>query len=193
MTWTPLGPDAWTIEPIAPELAESLARFPGVRDAWPCADRLAIEVETGFDREAFLAHLATLASDPSPQREIVIGARYDGPDLEAVAESLGLSPEDVIRLHAEAVYTCVAVGFCPGFGYLAGLPAELSGLPRRANPRSLVTAGSIAIAGERTAIYPLDRPGGWNLIARTDETMVDVGARLFRLRTGDRVRFRRVG
>lgn len=112
-----------------------------------------------------------------------------GPDLERVAAHAGLSPAEVVRLHAGAEYVVSMVGFAPGFPYLAGLPEQLA-TPRRATPRLKVPAGSVGIAGRQTGVYPQETPGGWQLIGRTPR-------RLFRpdaeppalLRLGDRVRF----
>lgn len=91
----------------------------------------------------------------------------DGPDLDEVAAMLGLIPADVIELHAGARYRILFLGFAPGFAYLGGLPSELA-TPRRASPRERVAAGSVGIAGEQTAVYPIAMPGGWQLIGRTD-------------------------
>jgi inhibitor of KinA len=114
---------------------------------------------------------------------------YDGPDLEAVAKETGLTPQRVIELHGRPIYRVFLVGFVPGWAYLGPLPDELV-LPRRSVPRTQVPAGSVAIAGQETGIYPLDSPGGWHLIGRTP-------VRLFLpdsdppslFRAGDRVKF----
>jgi inhibitor of KinA len=91
----------------------------------------------------------------------------DGPDLAEVAVRTGLSEDDVVRLHAGAEYRVFCVGFVPGFPYLGMLSEELA-LPRRSTPRLRVPAGSVAIAGRQTGIYPSDTPGGWHVIGRTD-------------------------
>ena len=91
----------------------------------------------------------------------------DGPDLAEVAARTGLAEDDVVRLHAGAEYRVFCVGFVPGFPYLGMLPEELA-LPRRPTPRLRVPAGSVAIAGRQTGIYPSDTPGGWHVIGRTD-------------------------
>jgi KipI family sensor histidine kinase inhibitor len=136
---------------------------------------------------AWIAALATAADDPEPGRDIALPAAYRGPDLADVATALGLPPDEVCALHAAATYTVETMGFSPGFAYLAGLPAALE-LPRRTTPRTRVPAGSIAIAGLQTAVYPFDSPGGWHLIGSV------VGVKMFGpdgplLQLGDRVRF----
>jgi inhibitor of KinA len=113
-------------------------------------------------------------------------------DLKRVAEHLGLSEEEVIRLHTSTIYTVYAIGFCPGFPYLGYLPAELSGVPRLPSPRLRVEAGSVGLTGRQTGIYTEERPGGWNIIGRTPLEMVNVAEGYFPLRTGDRVRFVRI-
>src|SRR5579859_2922390 len=89
-----------------------------------------------------------------------------GEDLQALAQSRGLSADEVIALHSGATYHVHMLGFVPGFAYLGGLDARLA-MPRRDTPRPRVPAGSVAIAGEQTAVYPLDTPGGWQIIGRT--------------------------
>ena len=114
---------------------------------------------------------------------------YDGPDLEAVAGACGLSPGRVVDLHTRPIYRVFLVGFVPGWAYMGPLADELV-LPRRPAPRTQVPAGSVAIAGQETGIYPLVSPGGWHLIGRTS-------VRLFLpdsdppslFRAGDRVKF----
>lgn len=112
-----------------------------------------------------------------------------GPDLAYVAELLGLAPEEVVALHAGQDYTVYAIGFAPGFAYLGYLPQALCGVPRLARPRLRVEPGSVGLTGTQTGVYPLPRPGGWPLIARTPLVMVDVLAGYFPLAVGDRVRF----
>lgn len=113
-----------------------------------------------------------------------------GPDLAQVSEHSGKSAEEVVSLHSGTEYLVHAIGFTPGFPYLGGLPEELR-IPRRSTPRQRVPAGSVAIGGSQTGIYPVDSPGGWHIIGRTSIA-------LFRplmkpaalLRPGDRVRFK---
>jgi inhibitor of KinA len=113
-------------------------------------------------------------------------------DLPRVCESTGLSADEVIRLHTATTYTVYAVGFVPGFPYLGYLPKELCGVGRLPSPRVRVEPRSVGLTGRQTGIYPLARPGGWNLIGRTPLTIVDVVAGFFPLRVGDTVRFERI-
>ena len=114
---------------------------------------------------------------------------YDGPDLQAVAESAGITAARVAELHQRPIYRVFLVGFVPGWAYMGPLADELV-LPRRAVPRTEVPAGSVAIAGEETGIYPLPSPGGWHLIGRTSVRLFIPDSdppSLFRI--GDRVKF----
>jgi len=114
---------------------------------------------------------------------------YEGPDLEEVGSRLKLTAQKVAELHSKPIYRVFLVGFVPGWAYLGPLPEELE-LPRRHVPRTQVPAGSVAIAGRQTGIYPLPTPGGWHLIGRTS-------VKLFLpdrdppclFRAGDRVKF----
>jgi inhibitor of KinA len=124
-----------------------------------------------------------------PGRLHRIPVAYDGPDIADVGERLQLSRERIIEIHSRPIYRVFLVGFVPGWAYLGPLPGELV-LPRREVPRTLVPAGSVAIAGRQSGIYPLPTPGGWHLIGRTN-------VRLFLpdsdppclFRAGDRVKF----
>ena len=112
-----------------------------------------------------------------------------GPDIDSVAEHAGLSREEVIARHTAAEYTVAMLGFAPGFPYLLGLDAALHA-PRRAAPRTRVPAGSVAIGGAQTGIYPRGLPGGWHLIGRTPFKLFDPDREPpCLLAPGDRVRF----
>jgi len=117
------------------------------------------------------AHIETAAETSAhPARRIEIPVQYGGEyglDLDFVAKHCNLTPAEVIRLHSETEYTVYMMGFTPGFAYLGRVPAALV-TPRLATPRTLVRAGTVAIAGEQTGIYPVDSPGGWRLIGYTD-------------------------
>lgn len=115
-----------------------------------------------------------------------------GPDLEGVAALHGLAAEEVVRMHAGGDYRVHLVGFIPGFPYLGGLDARLHS-PRRDSPRTAVPAGSVGIGGGQTGIYPVESPGGWQVIGRTPLRLFDAHReRPALLRAGDRVRFRAV-
>lgn len=119
---------------------------------------------------------------------VCYGGDY-GPDLNYVAEYHGLSPEEVIKRHSEVEYLVYMIGFMPGFPFMGGLDPSLA-TPRLSKPRTLVPKGSVGIAGQQTGLYPLDSPGGWQLIGRTPLTMFDAGQDPpTLLRSGDWVRF----
>ncbi len=105
---------------------------------------------------------------PPPERveiPVCYGEAY-GPDLPDVAEHTGLSPDEVVYHHSSVEYFVYFLGFSPGFPYLGELPNELS-VPRLPSPRTTVPAGSVAIGGSQTGIYPVASPGGWRIIGRT--------------------------
>ncbi|MFE6868077.1 5-oxoprolinase subunit PxpB [Kitasatospora sp. NPDC057692] len=114
---------------------------------------------------------------------------YDGADLAEVARLWGVSPEAAVRIHTEPEYVVAFCGFAPGFGYVTGLPARY-GVPRRATPRSSVPAGSVALAGPYTGVYPHPSPGGWQLLGRTALPLWDTARTPPALLTpGTRLRF----
>jgi KipI family sensor histidine kinase inhibitor len=114
---------------------------------------------------------------------------YDGPDLHEIADQLKLSVDELVRLHTHPIYRCFMIGFVPGWAYLGPLPEPLQ-LPRRRVPRTHVPAGSVAMAGAQTGIYPLPTPGGWHLIGRTTvKLFLPNSDPPTLLRTGDRVKF----
>jgi KipI family sensor histidine kinase inhibitor len=165
----------------------------GVTDITPAYASFAVffDVERTTYRDVARAVEAVRESDGGPTggREHRIPVRYDGIDLADVARRTGLSEGEVIERHAAITYTVYCLGFVPGFGYLGDLDVRLV-LPRRDEPRRRVPAGSVAIAGTQTAVYPLETPGGWHLIGRTSMAMFDPSADPpARLSAGDRVRF----
>ncbi|HJP98503.1 MAG TPA: 5-oxoprolinase subunit PxpB [Rhodanobacteraceae bacterium] len=123
---------------------------------------------------------------------VCYGDEY-GPDLDAVAEQVRLARGEVIERHTAAEYTVAMLGFAPGFPYLLGLDPTLH-MPRRANPRTGVPAGSVAIGGAQTGIYPRKLPGGWQLIGRTPLVLFDPERQPpCLLAPGNRVRFVAIG
>lgn len=137
-----------------------------VKEYWPDQPSPARAVHA-FLEEKILQPTISNRSNPNPQTLVEIPVRYNGSDLPDVAERLQLTENEVIRLHTETTYTVFMIGFLPGFPYLGPLPKALE-LPRRDTPRLRVPAGSVAIAGRQTGIYPQASPGGWHLIGRTD-------------------------
>lgn len=125
----------------------------------------------------------------SAARTVEIPVLYDGADLAEAAELLGWSPEELVRRHTGAAWTVGFVGFAPGFAYLTSDDPELV-VPRRASPRTRVPAGSVALAGPYSGVYPRESPGGWQLLGRTDAPVWDVTReRPALLLPGDEVRF----
>lgn len=111
------------------------------------------------------------------------------PDLEALAEAKGLTVDEVVQRHSQKSYRVAAIGFAPGFAYLGDVDESIA-QPRHETPRLAVAKGSVAIAGTQTAVYPLESPGGWNIIGRTPQAMIDRSLpNLTPLAPGDSVRF----
>ena len=128
----------------------------------------------------------TPAAGAAPRgRAHVFRVVYDGEDLDEVASETGLSRESVVARHCAPDYTVAFIGFQPGFGYLLGGDPLLA-VPRRDEPRTRVPAGSVAIAGPYSGIYPRESPGGWRLLGRTAAVLF--GERPL-LEPGDSVRF----
>jgi inhibitor of KinA len=133
---------------------------------------------------------------PSVENEIVnIPVCYGGalgPDLEYVASYHQLTVGDVIRLHSTAVYKVYMIGFIPGFAYMGGL-IDLLETPRKDTPRKAVPAGAVGIAGKQTGIYPLETPGGWQIIGQTPVKLFDANREQpALLKAGDRVKFEQI-
>jgi KipI family sensor histidine kinase inhibitor len=174
------------------------AALPGVTDLHPAYASLLVSydpalVERGELRELVAERLRRSAAvEPAAPGSVEVPVVYggeEGPDLEAVAVHCGLPADEVVRRHAGGEYFVHFVGFSPGFPYLGGMPPELA-VPRRATPRTRVPAGSVAIGGAQSGIYPLPSPGGWNLVGRTPLALFDPRRTPpALLGIGDRVRF----
>jgi KipI family sensor histidine kinase inhibitor len=129
------------------------------------------------------------ASAPPDGALAVIPVTYDGPDLDEVARETGLTAKEIIRRHTAPLYTVAFCGFAPGFAYLTGLDPVLM-LSRHSVPRTQVPAGSVAVSGQYTSVYPRSSPGGWRLLGRTTAVMWDLAREQPALLTpGDKVRF----
>lgn len=140
--------------------------------------------------ESILARGIELPEEEARRIEVPVcyGGEF-GPDLEEVAAARGLTQAQLIELHAESPHVVYMLGFAPGFPYMGGLDPRLV-MPRRPTPRTVIPAGTVAIAREQTAIYPLETPGGWNLIGRTPLALfMPQMMPPSLLRLGDRVRF----
>ena len=136
-----------------------------------------------------------LAASPPPPTASVAGRLievptvYDGPDLADTAARSGLSIEELVALHGGREYHAFFLGFMPGLAYCGTLDPRIDA-PRLPAPRSRVPAGSVAVANGQTIVYPIDSPGGWRLIGRTDLATFDPAREPAALiRAGDRLRF----
>lgn len=119
---------------------------------------------------------------------VCYGGEY-GPDIENIAANAGLSVEEVIKIHSSRDYLIYMLGFLPGFCYLGGLDERIH-TPRLANPRMKINAGSVGIGGSQTGIYPLDSPGGWQLMGMTPVKTYDPDREVpILVEAGDYIRF----
>ncbi|HET6806530.1 MAG TPA: 5-oxoprolinase subunit PxpB [Frateuria sp.] len=141
-------------------------------------------------RQVLAAGGAEARQAPTVHRLPVCYGGAHGVDLGTVAQRLGMSEASVVARHCAVEYQVAMLGFAPGFAYLLGLDPALE-VPRRERPRTRVPAGSVAIGGAQTGIYPAELPGGWQLIGRTPSRLFDAAAsgRPCLLAPGDRVRF----
>jgi KipI family sensor histidine kinase inhibitor len=157
---------------------------PGARTVLLVCDRLHV------DTVMHLINEFCVGDDDRPHgRHHNLDVTYDGDDLAMVAAEVSCSIDDVIQMHSTPTYRVAFCGFSPGFGYLSGLDSRLR-LPRRPSPRTTVPAGSVAIAGEYSAVYPSASPGGWHLLGRTSHLLWDVRRSVpALLQPGDTVRF----
>lgn len=198
----PFGEAALLVELGSPERAQSLAAAlrsdspEGVVEAVPGLGSVMVELEPlGPEPEALVPVLtgciATLATAPDAGRLHTIPVVYDGPDLGDVAALTGLTTDEVVAQHTGTELRVLFCGFAPGFAYLGDLPPSIA-VERLATPRTRTPAGSVAVAGRMSGIYPADLPGGWRVIGRTDVRLFDPRQDPpVLLLPGDRVRFER--
>jgi KipI family sensor histidine kinase inhibitor len=169
--------------PVAAQLLDAALRReppPGILGTVPGVSSLLVELDPSVADPADIERdiedrLARLDKTPIPGRERVIPVVYggeDGPDLPEVATLTGLAEAAVIDRHASVELRVLFGGFAPGFAYLGDLPAEVR-VPRLATPRTRTPAGSVAIAGSMTGVYPSSLPGGWRVIGRTPIVLFD--------------------
>jgi KipI family sensor histidine kinase inhibitor len=132
--------------------------------------------------------LSTVSPETSGGRLVSVPCEFDGPDLSEVATASGISPDEVVAQLTAGPLRVAVVGFSPGFAYLDGLPAPLAHVPRRATPRPVVPAGSVALANGHAAVYPTASPGGWHLVGRTGFSLFSTAEPPYAvLAPGDRV------
>ncbi len=182
----PFGESALLVEVDGPGRAQSLAAslradpvkgvievVPGLASALIELDPLSADVEAVV--AAVEARVATVPAELPVGRTHTIPVAYGGdhgPDLAEVAELCGMSPDEVIDRHAATILRVLFCGFAPGFAYLGDLPPQLH-VRRLDRPRTRTPAGSVAVAGSMTGIYPADLPGGWRIIGRTEIGLFD--------------------
>lgn len=159
-------------------LNTALRRDPpaGVIDMVPAARTLLLTHDDSTSLSRLADRLRDQPVDPAGQRggtPVEIRVAYDGPDLAEVAKQTGLTEDDVVGRHSGGNYVVAFIGFAPGFAYLVGGDPALQ-VARRATPRTKVPAGSVALAGEFTGVYPREAPGGWQLIGSTDAKLWDL-------------------
>lgn len=186
---------------LASRLRDRNAR--GVRDIAPGYCTLGVHydplqtdlaaLEQAIEREfAALASLEAIVERQIIEIPVNYGGEY-GPDLEAVAAHAGCSTADVIKRHSDRTYRVYMLGFVPGFAYMGRVDSSIAA-PRHRVPRERVRAGSVGIAGLQTGVYPVESPGGWQLIGHTTTIMFDPGRdKPSLLAAGDLVRFVAVG
>jgi KipI family sensor histidine kinase inhibitor len=170
-------------------------KFTEIEDVIPADGSILLVLKRGATLSAELqsALTASLADTPHPSGTLheipVTYGGVAGPDLAELAKLAGMDEADYINSHLTAEYSVAFLGFQPGFPYLHGLPRALHA-PRRASPRIRVAAGSVAVGGAYTGIYPANGPGGWQIIGRTTAVLFDPQrAAPALMRPGDRVRF----
>jgi inhibitor of KinA len=191
------------LDPLTNDRVLAMARamdrrkLAGVLDVVPAIASLAVHVDGDLiDEEVLSATLDRLSEvrvEPESSRASHdVPVCYEGacgPDLQAVAEWSGCSTSEVIARHSGIEYRVFMIGFLPGFAYLGTVDDRIAA-PRRAAPRLKVPAGSVGIAGRQTGVYPLESPGGWQIVGRTPIGMFDPRRQPpVRMQAGDRVRF----
>jgi KipI family sensor histidine kinase inhibitor len=168
-----------TADVLAWTAALRAAALPGVVDIVPASRTVLVKLNgqryQGVTRQR-LRKLRVTADEPDAvgrRDEVVIDVVYDGPDLAEVADRTGLTTAQVINAHTTTGWRVGFSGFAPGFAYLIGGDPRLH-VPRRSEPRTAVPSGSVALAGEFSAIYPRQSPGGWQIIGHTDAVLWDI-------------------
>jgi KipI family sensor histidine kinase inhibitor len=177
----------------AVRVARALTRLPELVDVVPGHRTVLVTWadSAGPPGELETIVVRALGAGPAAERgrSVEIPVVYDGPDVQGVAELTGLSPDEVVERHAGGEYVVAFLGFAPGFAYLLGGDERLH-VPRLPRPRKRVPAGSVAVAGPYSGVYPRESPGGWRLLGRTEVVLFDPARpRPALLACGDQVRF----
>lgn len=176
------------------------AKLPGVVDVTSSYESVAVffdlpQVEPDIEDKIRVLIASAGVRVSGKKRRVQIPVCYDEEfalDLDRVANHTSLTPDAIVTLHSSAEYTVACIGFMPGFPFLAGLPQQLR-VPRLESPRTKVSAGSVAIANAQAGVYPLESPGGWNVLGRTPLQLFRVNENPpTLLRPGDCVQFRRI-
>lgn len=177
---TPSAEDAAVIAPVIGEIV------PGA-----CTLLLRLTAPLPSAAAETLTRVRPPRRDVTATTTVEVVVDYNGADVDQVADSVGLTADDLVDWHTGQDWTVAFCGFAPGFGYL--MPTvQARRIPRRSTPRTQVPAGSVALADQWSAVYPNSSPGGWQLIGSTDVPLFDASADPpARLRPGMRVRFRR--
>jgi inhibitor of KinA len=176
------------------------AKLPGVVDVTSSYESVAVffdlpQVEPDIEDKIRVLIASAGVRVSGKKRRVQIPVCYDEEfalDLDRVANHTSLTPDAIVMLHSSAEYTVACIGFMPGFPFLTGLPQQLR-VPRLESPRTKVSAGSVAIANAQAGVYPLESPGGWNVLGRTPLQLFRVNENPpTLLRPGDCVQFRRI-
>jgi KipI family sensor histidine kinase inhibitor len=168
-----------TADVLALTAAVRAAALPGVIDIVPASRTVLVKLDGPRYQGVVRQRLRKLRVTPDTvapaerRADVLIDVVYDGPDLAEVAERTGLTTAQVINAHTSTLWRVGFSGFAPGFAYLVHGDPRLR-VPRRDEPRTAVPAGSVALAGEYSAVYPRQSPGGWQLIGHTDAVLWDI-------------------
>jgi len=170
--------------------AKLRACLPELDDVVPCYETVGLYFsgKPPGEHSILKALASTVPTEPSKNHLIPVCYSL-GDDLARAADRLEMGVDDLIEHHFTQTYRCAAVGFVPGFAYLGELRSEISTLKRLETPRVRVDAGSVAIAGKQTAVYPSVSPGGWWILGKTPLQLVDEESGYFPISAGDTVRF----
>ncbi|MTC40829.1 urea amidolyase family protein [Providencia sp. wls1921] len=183
MRFLPVNLSAFMVELPSLEqtmaLTDSLTHRPinGIEEITPAARTVLVRYNPAIEHINAIVQQISLRNieggEAKTGKLVTIPVHYTGEDLPEVAEYLGVTIEEVIRRHTENEYLVAFSGFAPGFGYMVSKQAQLQ-VPRRQSPRVRIPAGSVALAGEFSSVYPQASPGGWQLIGQTDLAVWDI-------------------